>query len=53
MKAAWDLGFGGFFGICKRIYEYDDERRETARDTCGTYNFVFVQTVSFQPCPPN
>jgi hypothetical protein len=40
-------------GACERIYEYDNERQETARDTRGAYNFVFVQPVSPQPCLPN
>jgi len=48
-----NTGLRCLFGICERIHEYDNERLETARDTCGPYNFVFVQTVSPPPCLPN
>jgi len=53
MKAAWMPRFGGFSGLCERIYKYDNERPGTARDTGAAYNFVFVQPVSPPPCLPN
>jgi hypothetical protein len=49
MKSA----FQRFFKGRERIYKYDNERPQAARDTGGAYNFIFAQTASPLPCPPN